>query len=552
MFCYQCQETLKNQGCTARGICGKDDQVANLQNLLLDIVKGISFWTTTIRSKNIKTDLKSVNEFVAKALFSTITNANFDADWFLEKIKMAIEVRKNVEKIATATDNIKIVPAAAKWESNISKENIAELVAKGKQVGILSTENEDIRSLTELLMYGIKGIAAYGEHAFNLGYHDESVWAYIQKALATMLDPNRSAETLLQLIDECGANGVKIMALLDKANTETYGHPEPTAVNLGVKPGPGILISGHDLLDLYELLQQTAGKGINIYTHGEMLPANAYPKLKAFPHLVGNYGGSWWHQTKEFETFNGPILLTTNCLVPPLKSYIDRVYVTGNVGFPGVKYIPEREPGKQKDFSGIIAHALKTQTPKELEQGSITIGFAHNTVLGVADKVVNAIKNGLIKRFVVMGGCDGRFKEREYFTKVAEQLPKDTIILTAGCAKYRYNKLPLGDIGGIPRVLDAGQCNDSYSLAAIALKLAEVFGKETINDLPISFDLGWYEQKAVLVLLVLLHLGVKKIRLGPTIPAFLSPNIAAALIQKYDLKLISTPEEDISAMLAGN
>ncbi|MHA1682913.1 MAG: hydroxylamine reductase [Promethearchaeota archaeon] len=557
MFCFQCQETAKNKGCTVMGVCGKDSDVANLQYALIDLVKGISFWAT--KGRDLGTSNRKIDHYLADMLFSTITNANFDPSWFLDRIALGLKHRdaardaflaKYKEKEGKDFDGV--VPDAASWNMEISEQNLEAIVKKGKSADPMSRENEDVRSLGELLTYGLKGMAAYADHAFVLGYEDDAIWAFMEKALAALVDPAIGVDDLLGLVDECGKVGITTMALLDKANTETFGTPEPTPVNIGVKPGPGILVSGHDLLDLRELLEQTEGKGINIYTHGEMLPANAYPGLKKFSHLVGNYGGSWWHQGKEFASFNGPILLTTNCLIPPKDSYFGRLFVTGMVGWPGVKYIPEREPGKQKDFSEIIELALKTETPTEIETGTIMAGFARDSILAVADKVVDAVKSGAIKRFVVMAGCDGRAKSRDYFTKVAETLPHEAVILTAGCAKYRYNKLDLGDIGGIPRLLDAGQCNDSYSLAVVALKLAEVFGVDHVNDLPLSFDIGWYEQKAVLVLLALLHLGVKKIRLGPTIPAFLSPNVVNIIVEKWELKPIATPEEDVAAIMAGN
>ncbi|MBD3185296.1 hydroxylamine reductase [Candidatus Bathyarchaeota archaeon] len=560
MFCFQCQETAKNKGCTIRGVCGKVPDVANLQYALIDLVKGISFWTTKGRTLGLHSGEKGteIDHYITKMLFSTITNANFDPAWFLARLKVGFKHRDAARDAFLAAYKDKEgkefdgkVPGAAIWVEEPNEGNLAAITAHGKATDPTNTENEDLRALRELLTYGLKGIAAYADHAFVAGQEDPSIWEFMQEALAALLDESLGADALLELIDRCGAVGVTTMALLDKANTTAFGIPEPTAVDIGVKPGPGILVSGHDLVDLKELLEQTEGKGVNVYTHGEMLPANAYPELKKFPHLVGNYGGSWWHQAKEFDTFNGPILLTTNCLIPPKESYFDRLFVTGNVGWPGVKYIPDREPGKQKDFSEIIELALKTDTPQELETGTVMTGFAHDAVLGVADKVVEAVKAGAIKRLVVMAGCDGRHKTREYFTGVAKALPHEAVILTAGCAKYRYNKLDLGDIGGIPRVLDAGQCNDCYSLAVVALKLAEVFGVDHVNDLPLSFDIGWYEQKAVLVLLVLLHLGIKNIRLGPTLPGFLSANVASIIIEKWGLKSTTTPEADVPAIMEG-
>ena len=548
MFCFQCQETARNKGCTVRGVCGKTSDVANLQYALLHAVKGLAYWLVRARKHDLQH--QEMDHFIAKMLFSTITNANFDPDWFLDRINRAARqiqtVRAAVENKEQSSDDL---PTAAIFSGKFEAKDIPFLVKTGKEHNPLSHEGDDIRSLKEMLMYGLKGLSAYADHALVLGYEDDAIWAFLEKALASELDRSLKIDELLELIDECGAVGVTTMALLDKANTETFGIPEPTKVDIGVKPGPGILVSGHDLLDLYELLEQTKGKGINIYTHGEMLPAHAYPKLKQYDHLVANYGGSWWKQKNEFEKFNGPILLTTNCLVPPKNSYLDRLHVTGNVGWPGAKYIPNSEVGGNKDFSELIDQALQLPAPEELESGSVMTGFSHNAVLGAADKVIEAVKSGAIKRFVVMAGCDGRMKSREYFTEVAKKLPDDTIILTAGCAKYRYNKLDLGMIGDFPRVLDAGQCNDSYSLAVIALKLVEAFGVDSLNDLPLSFDIGWYEQKAVLVLLVLLHLGVKNIHLGPTLPGFLSPGVAKVIIDKWNLQLTTDPSTDIETMM---
>ena len=554
MFCYQCQETAGNQGCTVRGVCGKTDEVANLQDTLIYLLKGISIYGTRARELGVSDE--EVDSFVMDGLFTTITNVNFDPGRMEELITRAVEMRERIKdrflsayKEKTGTDFDDKLPDAATWCPEGDRD---ELTAKGKEVGIRSQENEDIRSLRETLILGLKGIAAYADHAAVLGYRDDEIFAFLQEGLAATTDDVFGVDDLVGLTLKAGEIAVRTMALLDKANTESYGTPEPTQVNIGVRDRPGILISGHDLLDLAELLEQSKDSGVDIYTHGEMLPANSYPAFKKYDHLVGNYGNSWWHQTKEFEKFKGPILMTTNCLVPPKDSYKDRVYTTSVVAFPGVKHIPDRKPGQQKDFSGIIEHAKSCQAPQELETGTIPGGFAHGTIMSVADKVVEAVKSGAIKRFFVMAGCDGRHKSRSYFTELAEKLPDDTIILTAGCAKYRYNKLGLGDIGGIPRVIDAGQCNDSYSLAIVALKLAEVFGAESINDLPISFDIAWYEQKAVTVLLALLHLGVKGIRLGPTLPAFLSPNVARILVENFDIKLISTPDEDLAAMMEGN
>ncbi|MEW6534157.1 MAG: hydroxylamine reductase [Candidatus Auribacterota bacterium] len=545
MFCYQCQETAMNKGCTVRGVCGKNEEVAKLQDLLIFILKGISFWGVQAR-KNGKED-KNANLFVAQGLFSTITNANFDPDAFIDFIKTALETRESLKKLAGKTAGA--VPDAAQWTpSNLSKET---LLKKAESVGVLSQDNEDVRSLRELLIYGIKGMAAYTDHAYVLDFEDNDILAFMQEGLAATLDDSLSADALVGLVLKCGEYSVKAMALLDKANTETFGKPEITTVSTGLKKGPGILVSGHDLRDLRDLLDQTQGKGINVYTHGEMLPANAYPGLKKYKHLTGNYGTSWWAQQKEFAEFNGPILMTTNCLTPTKPEYHDRVYTTGVVGWPGLKHIAERKPGKQKDFSAVIAHALKLGDIGEKPGKTLTIGFAHDTVMSVADKVIDLIKTGKIKQFVVMAGCDGRFKQREYHTELAKSLPEDRVILTAGCAKYRYNMLDLGDIAGIPRVLDAGQCNDSYSLAYVALQLKEVFGAKDINDLPISFNVAWYEQKAVCVLLALLYLGFKGIRLHPTIPAFLSPNVAKVLVEKFNIKPTDELAEDLNAMLVG-
>jgi hydroxylamine reductase len=556
MFCFQCQEAIGNKGCTKIGACGKNDQVTNLQYVAIHVVKGIAYWNTLARKEKIGD--KTLSQYNAKILFATITNANFDSNWFLTKINEGLELRNKMkEKFLETYSNAhgskfsETNLDAATWTDEITEANIPQLVAKGITVNPFQTENEDIRSLVELIIIGLKGLSAYVDHALVLGYENDEIWAFLDEALSITLNTGLGLEELVALTLKTGEFGVKAMALLDEANTTSFGHPEPSNVNIGVGEKPGILISGHDLRDLKELLEQSEGQGIDIYTHGEMLPANAYPELKKFKHLKGNYGGSWWHQGKEFDSFNGPILLTTNCLIPPRKSYLDRIFVTGNVGWPNAKIVSERENNKPKDFSEIIEFANKCDPPTSLESGTIPIGFARNSVLSVADKVVEGIKSGAIKRFVVMAGCDGRHKTRNYFTEVASQLPKDTIILTAGCAKYRYNKLELGDIGGIPRILDAGQCNDSYSLVVIALKLAEVFEKESVNDLPLSFDIAWYEQKAVIVLLALLHLGVKKIRLGPTLPAFLSPAVVDVLVKNFEIMGIQTPEADIKAMMEG-
>ena len=547
MFCFQCQETSKNQGCTVRGVCGKTADVANLQDLLIWLLKGISFYGVRARELGIsdpETDL-----FVAQSLFATITNANFDAERLVALVRKALELRDSLRsQIMEASESL---PDVATWVPE--KGYPDELVQKGSTVGIMSDPDldEDIRSLRELLTYGLKGLAAYVDHAYVLEHHNETLLAFLQEGLLATMDENASAGDLVGWVLKCGEMGVQAMALLDQANTSTYGNPEPTQVNIGVREGSAILISGHDLRDLDELLQQTEGKGVNIYTHGEMLPANAYPAFKKHPHFVGNYGGSWWHQQQEFEKFGGAILMTTNCIVKPKPSYQDKIFTTGMAGWPGVQHIPDRQGGGQKDFGPVIARALELGSPQELEQGTIPIGFAHTAVLSVADKVVEAVKSGAINRFVVMAGCDGRHKTRQYYTDVANNLPHDTVILTAGCAKYRYNKLDLGEINGIPRILDAGQCNDSYSLVVIAQKLAEAFGLDDINDLPISYDIAWYEQKAVIVLLALLSLGVKNIRLGPTLPAFISPNVLNVLIENFDIKPITTVEEDLAAIVAG-
>jgi len=569
MFCYQCQETAKGTGCTMRGVCGKTADVSNLQDLLMYTLKGISVYALEARQAKIATP--EADKFIMEGLFATITNANFDKEYFVVLIKQALIVRDNVKaalvkagvKVEAANDSTKSIwrkltdwftadgAAEASHDSTLwFAENALEFEKKAATVGILATENEDVRSLRELLTYGVKGMAAYAEHAYTLGYMEDAIFAFMQKALVATTNDKLSADELVALVMECGKYGVDVMALLDKANTSTYGNPEITKVNIGVRNNPGILISGHDLKDLEELLEQTQGTGVDVYTHGEMLPAHYYPAFKKYTNFAGNYGNAWWLQDKEFETFNGPILMTTNCLVPPKASYKNRVYVTGVVGFEGLKEIGERKNGKPKDFTALIAHAKKCPPPKELEQGEIIGGFAHNQVLALADKVVDAVKSGAIKRFFVMAGCDGRMKSRDYYAEFAETLPKDTVILTAGCAKYRYNKLPLGDIGGIPRVLDAGQCNDSYSLAIIALKLKEVFGLDDVNKLPISYNIAWYEQKAVIVLLALLYLGVKNIHLGPTLPGFLSPNVVKVLVEQFGIGGISNPEDDIKMFMA--
>jgi hydroxylamine reductase len=540
MFCYQCQETAKNTGCTVRGVCGKTEDTANLQDLLIYTLKGLA---ACVRQAGDKADINDLGRFTVRALFSTITNVNFDNARIFSLVRESLKRREDLKKKAGLNVS---APEAALWFS----DNDNEFKAKAASVGILATENEDVRSLRSLLLFGMKGIAAYADHASILGFDDPEIYAFLFKGLAA-LDQDKTADELVALVMECGNTAVKTMALLDKANTETYGSPEVTKVNIGVRKNPGILVSGHDLKDFEELLKQTEGTGVDVYTHSEMLPANYYPAFKKYGHLAGNYGNAWWKQNEEFESFGGPVLMTTNCIIPPRDSYKDRVFTTGMVGYPGMRHIPEPENGKAKDFSEIIALAKKSAPPVEIETGEIVGGFAHDQVMKLADKVVEAVKSGAIKRFVVMAGCDGRFKARSYFTDVANSLPDDTVILTAGCAKYRYNKLHLGDIGGIPRVLDAGQCNDSYSLAVIALKLKEVFGLEDINELPISYDIGWYEQKAVAVLLALLALGVKHIRLGPTLPGFLSPNVAKVLVDNFDIKLVGDAASDVAAIREG-
>ena len=556
MFCYQCQEAAKGVGCTTRGVCGKSPDVSALQDELLWLLKGLSFYGVKARELGV-TDPEA-DLFVAQALFATITNANFDPDRFVALCREAIALRDRLAagfgkayKAANGAAYTGSLPEAATWQPSV--DDLAEHLAKGAAVGVMADPdlNEDIRSLRELLIYGLKGLAAYTDHAYVLEHTNDAILAYLQDALAITLDDSATVNDLVGMVLKAGEMGVQAMALLDAANTSAYGNPEITHVNLGVREGPAILISGHDLRDLDELLQQTQGTGVNVYTHGEMLPANAYPAFKKYDNLVGNYGGSWWHQATEFDKFGGAILLTTNCLVPPRDGYIGRLFTTGLAGWPGVEHIADREKGKQKDFGPVIKKALASKSPQELEKGTMPIGFAHASVLGVADKVIDAVKAGAIKRFVVMAGCDGRQRGRDYFTQVAEALPQDAVILTAGCAKYRYNKLALGDIGGIPRVLDAGQCNDSYSLVVIAKALAEAFGLDDINDLPVSYDIGWYEQKAVVVLLALLYLGVKHIRLGPSLPAFISPNVLNVLVENFDIKPISSVEEDVAAMVAG-
>ena len=535
MFCYQCQETAGNQGCTQSGVCGKKPETARLQDVLLYVTKGFSQVLTILREEGKKPET-AWNHQVTENLFLTITNANFDDARILDAIKKTLELK------AAAMDMIKEKEAlsqAARWNPAGQEE-----ISACPKAGVLAAENEDVRSLRELLTYGLKGMAAYLKHANTLGEEQPEIDAFLQSALAKTMDDTLSGDQLVALVMEAGKYGVDVMALLDKANTGHYGNPEITKVSIGVRKNPAILISGHDLRDLEMLLEQTQGTGVDVYTHSEMLPAHYYPAFKKYSHFAGNYGNAWWKQKEEFASFGGPILLTTNCLVPPSDSYKDRVYTTGAVGFPGCKHIEAQADGA-KDFSEIIAHAKRCPAPTEIETGEITGGFAHNQVLALADQVVDAVKSGAVKKFVVMAGCDGRSKSRNYYTDFAKALPEDTIILTAGCAKYKYNKLNLGDIGGIPRVLDAGQCNDCYSLAVIALKLKEVFGLEDINDLPIIYNISWYEQKAVIVLLALLHLGVKNIHLGPTLPAFLSPNVAKVLVDTFGIAGITTVEEDM-------
>ena len=541
MFCYQCQETAGCKGCTMSGICGKKPDVAAMQDLLVYVTKGISAITTALRQEGKQVSAK-INHLITLNLFTTITNANFDKESIESRIRATLTEKEVLLKQVT---NLTVLPEAAKWNG---AENWEE---KARTVGVLSTENEDIRSLRELITYGLKGLSAYSKHANVLLEDNDEVDAFLQKALAATLNDNLSVEDLIALTMETGKYGVSGMAMLDKANTDSYGTPEITKVNIGVRKNPGILVSGHDLRDLEMLLEQTQGTGVDVYTHSEMLPAHYYPAFKKYPNFVGNYGNAWWKQKEEFESFNGPILITTNCIVPPKDSYKNRLYTTGAAGYPGCTHIPG-EIGEQKNFSAIIEHAKKCVAPSEIETGEIIGGFAHAQVLALADKVVEAVKSGAIKKFVVMAGCDGRAKSRDYYTEFAKALPKDTVILTAGCAKYKYNKLSLGDINGIPRILDAGQCNDSYSLAVIALKLKEVFGLDDINDLPIIYNIAWYEQKAVIVLLALLYLGVKNIHLGPTLPAFLSPNVAKVLIENFGITGIGTVEEDMEKFFSIN
>ncbi len=555
MFCHQCQETAKNTGCTIQGVCGKKEDVANLQDLFIWTLKGISFWGVLGKEFGIYDE--KIAFFIDKGMFATITNANFSKPDFIDFIKQSCILRDELKtKVLTAYKDHKgtefngEVPECATWIYK-DEEDILLKSSTGAG-GWLEIEDEDKRSLKATIQYGLKGLCAYAEHAYQLKKHDREIFEFLMEGLAAIEDPTLSVDDLFALVIKTGQMGVKTMALLDQANNEGYGTCEISTVNLGVGAKPGILVTGHDLVDLHDLLEQTKDKGVDVYTHSEMLPAHYYPKLKQYDNLVGNYGNAWWLQKKEIETFNGPVLFTSNCIVPPRTEHMDRIFTTGAVGFEGCQHIPDRKEGEQKDFSKLIEKAMTCTPPEQIESGTFVGGFGHNQVMSIADKVIEAIKSGAIKRFVVMGGCDGRHKSRDYYSEVAAQLPHDAVILTAGCAKYKYIKQDLGDIGGIPRVLDAGQCNDSYSLAVIALKLQEAFELEDINDLPISFDIAWYEQKAVLVLLALLSLGVKGIRLGPTLPGFLSPNVANILIEKFDIKPISTPEADVAAMMAGN
>ncbi|AGB49308.1 hydroxylamine reductase [Methanomethylovorans hollandica DSM 15978] len=561
MFCYQCEETLNGTGCTKNGVCGKKEDVADLQDDLLYVLKSIAFYNSKARAN--KLNEAKTDEFILDGLFATVTNTNFCKADIQSMIDEGFDIKDGIKKKLLSAKVIdegssssfprwikeKLLGAGPKageplpLVAKVTAESLTSI-----NTGIFATENEDIRSLRELLTYGLKGMAAYAHHARVLGYTDDAISTFTEKALLATMDDDLGVAELVPLVLECGSMGVTTMALLDKANTSTYGNPEPTAVNIGVRNNPGILISGHDLRDLEQLLQQTQGTGVDVYTHGEMLPANSYPAFKKYDNFVGNYGGSWWKQKEEFEKFNGPILMTTNCIVPPKDSYLDRIYTTGVVGFDGVKHITANKDGT-KDFSAIISQAKQCKPPVQLEEGTIMGGFAHVSALSVADKIVAAVKAGQIKKFLVMAGCDGRHKERDYYTEFAKALPKDTVILTAGCAKYRYNKLDLGDIGGIPRVIDAGQCNDCYSLVVIAQKLAEAFGLKDINDLPVSYNIAWYEQKAVLVLLALLSLGVKNIMLGPTLPAFVSPNVLNVLVDNFNIRPNSTVEEDMNVLV---
>lgn len=544
MFCFQCQETAKGIACTIKGVCGKSSSTSAAMDLLLFVVRGVCSVADILRENGIKTN-HEVNTFVTDALFSTITNANFDDESILKRVDRGLELKTELKNIAEK-ENIKL-PAVDEiiWNT----ENRKFYDEKSRTVGILREKNEDIRSLKELIIYGLKGMAAYHEHAIRLGYNDESIHTFMQSTIRKITIGNLSADELTALTLAVGETGVKVMALLDKANTETYGNPEITKVNIGVGTNPGILISGHDLHDIEELLKQTEGTGVDVYTHSEMLPAHYYPAFKKYKHFIGNYGNAWWKQREEFSSFNGPVIFTTNCIVPPTSNavYKDRIFTTNSTGYPGWKHITANENGV-KDFSEVIELAKKCDAPTQIEEGEIIGGFAHNQILSLADKVVDAIKAGAIRKFIVMAGCDGRMKSRDYYTEFAKALPQDCVILTAGCAKYKYNKLPLGDINGIPRILDAGQCNDSYSLAVVAMKLKEVFNLNDINELPIAYNIAWYEQKAVIVLLALLSLGVKNIHLGPTLPAFLSPNVAKVLVDNFGIAGIGTVDEDMKTL----
>ncbi|MFV0375721.1 MAG: hydroxylamine reductase [Mangrovibacterium sp.] len=544
MFCYQCQEAAKGVGCTIKGVCGKTSDVANLQDTLLFVLKGIS--ALNMQLKEVGQADKAANKVVFDGLFATITNANFDHTAFVIRIKKALKFRDELKGKVAAAGLLIGDHDSVHWTASTAEE----FEAKAKEVGILSEANEDIRSLKELIIYGLKGLAAYAEHAYNLGHEKQEIFDFMMSALAATTK-NLSVDKLIALTLETGKFGVDVMALLNGANTSAYGNPEVTKVNIGVRNNPAILISGHDLRDMEDLLKQTEGTGVDVYTHSEMLPANYYPEFKKYKHLAGNYGNAWWKQKEEFESFNGPILFTTNCIVPPLEnaSYKGRIYTTGASGLTGAIHIADRKAGEMKDFSILIEHAKRCAAPTEIESGEIVGGFAHNQVFALAEPIVEAVKTGAIRKFFVMAGCDGRMMSRSYYEEFAAKLPKDTVILTAGCAKYRYNKLPLGDINGIPRVIDAGQCNDSYSLAVIALKLKEIFGLDDVNQLPIAYNIAWYEQKAVIVLLALLYLGVKNIHLGPTLPAFLSPNVAKVLVENFGIAGITTVDEDLKLFL---
>jgi hydroxylamine reductase len=544
MFCFQCQEAAKGIGCTVKGVCGKEPEVANLQDTLLFVLKGVATINNKLREAGLAEP--KVDKVIFDGLFSTITNANFDEIAFVIRIKKTLRVRDELKAKALEAGIVLPKHDSIDWTAVTGEE----FEAKAAEVGILTETNEDVRSLKELIIYGLKGLAAYAEHAFNLNHENQDVFAFLERALAATTQ-DLSVDELVAMTLETGKFGVEVMALLDKANTSTYGNPEMTKVNIGVRKNPAILISGHDLRDIEDLLVQTEGTGVDVYTHSEMLPANYYPAFKKYKHLVGNYGNAWWQQKEEFESFNGPILFTTNCIVPPMEKagYRDRIYTTGASGLPGAVHFPDRKPGQRKDFHAIIEHAKICGAPTEIETGEIIGGFAHNQIFELAGPIVEAVKSGSIRKFFVMAGCDGRMKERDYYTEFAEKLPTDTVILTAGCAKYRYNKLPLGDINGIPRVIDAGQCNDSYSLAVVALKLKEIFELEDINELPIAYNIAWYEQKAVIVLLALLSLGVKNIHLGPTLPAFLSPNVVNVLVQNFRIAGIQTVDEDLKLFL---